>query len=174
MLGKGCNWPGVLPVWGSGTLSGSVQWGSRPLPLCPVTPYSAPCAYGSEDSRQCRGAGQRGGEKGAAGGNQEAPALLTAHPQPSACSVPGCMAFWFSHTSYCLQRRAAVGIPIVQMRKLRLGEEQILGLQDHQDLSPHSASSCFLTFFQAALCIPAPSNPLMPGSNHRCHLFPPS
>ena len=154
----------------------SVQWGSRAL-LLPSHPCSAPCAYGSEDSRQCRGAGQRGGEC-SKGGNQEAPAPLTAHPQPSTPALcQGCIQPPGFHTHHTACKEG------LECRHSHCTDEETEAWRGAdswatgpiQDLSPRSAHSKLLslTFFR----LPVHSSPLPTPSclapNHRCHLFPP-
>lgn len=93
-------------MWGSGNLSRVFSGVQGPC-LSHHTPGSVPCSYGSEGSRQCRDAGQRGGEC-RKGGNQEAATLTARPPTPRTCSVPGlhthhiaCEEGLECHHSYC-------------------------------------------------------------------------
>lgn len=143
-------------MWGSGNLSRVFSGVQGPC-LSHHTPGSVPCSYGSEGSRQCRDAGQRGGEC-RKGGNQEAATLLTARPPtPRTCSVPGlhthhiaCEEGLECHHSYCTDE---------ETEAWRGADSWATG--PIQDLSPRSAHSKLLSLpiFRPPGAFQPPSNP---------------
>ena len=157
---------GVLPVWGSGKLSGVFR-GVRDPSLSRLSPalLLADVAVGTPDNAEVQ---VRGGGEGWQGGSQETAPLLNPTPLPALCQGCtrhlACKEGLKCHHSHCTDE---------ETEAWRGADARAIG--HGGDLSPGSELSTLLSL--PSFRLPVNSSPLptptCPAPNRHCHIFPP-